>query len=55
MRRGHLLWLLSRVDRIDQRLQRLTSVFYLLSAVGAASILAGGVGAILIVLYSVIR
>src|SRR6185312_1977034 len=30
--------LLSRVDRVDQRLQRLTSVFYLLFAVGAASI-----------------
>jgi two-component sensor histidine kinase len=40
--------LLSRVDRADQRLQRLTSVFYLLFAVGAASTFAGLGGAILI-------
>ena len=40
--------LLSRVDRVDQRLKRLTSVFYLLFAVGAASIFAGIVGSILI-------
>jgi len=40
--------LLSRVDRADQRLQRLTSVFYLLFAVGAASTFAGRGGAILI-------
>ena len=40
--------LLSRLDRADQRLQRLTSVFYLLFAVGAASIFAGIVGSILI-------
>ncbi|WP_041358397.1 sensor histidine kinase [Nitrobacter hamburgensis] len=40
--------LLSRLDRIDQRLQRLTSVFYLLFAVGAASIFAGIVGSLLI-------
>jgi two-component sensor histidine kinase/integral membrane sensor domain MASE1 len=40
--------LLTSIDRIDQRLQRLTSVFYLLFAVGAASIFAGVVGAILI-------
>ncbi|WP_245270093.1 sensor histidine kinase [Nitrobacter hamburgensis] len=40
--------LLSRLDRVDQRLQRLTSVFYLLFAVGAASIFAGIVGSIMI-------
>ena len=40
--------LLCRVDRADQRLQRLTSVFYLLFAVGAASTFAGLGGAILI-------
>ena len=40
--------LLSRVDRADQRLQRLTSVFYLLFAAGAASTFAGVGGAILI-------
>jgi two-component sensor histidine kinase len=40
--------LLSRVDRPDQRLQRLTSVFYLLFAVSAVSIFGGIVGAILI-------
>jgi two-component sensor histidine kinase len=36
------------MDRADQLLQRRTSVFYLLIAVGAASIFAGIVGAILI-------
>lgn len=40
--------LLSRFDRVDQRLKRLTSVFYLLLAVSAASIFAGIVGSILI-------
>ncbi|WP_439926144.1 sensor histidine kinase [Nitrobacter sp. JJSN] len=40
--------LLSGVDRADQRLQRLTSVFYLLFAVGAASLFAGIVGSILV-------
>lgn len=40
--------LLSRVDRVDQRLQRLTSVFYLLFAVSAMSLFAGVVGATLI-------
>lgn len=40
--------LLSRLDRVDQRLQRLTSVFYLLFAVSAASIFAGIVGSLLI-------
>src|SRR6185437_5456342 len=40
--------LLSRVDREDERLKRLTSVFYLLFAVGAASIFAGIVGSILV-------
>ena len=40
--------LLSRVDRVDQRVKRLTSVFYLLFAVGAASIFAGIVGSILL-------
>ncbi len=40
--------LLSLLDRVDQRLKRLTSVFYLLFAVGAASIFAGVIGSILI-------
>ena len=40
--------LLSRIDRVDQQLKRLTSVFYLLFAVGAASIFAGIVGSFLI-------
>lgn len=40
--------LLSRFDRVDQRLERPTSVFYLLSAVVAASLFAGVVGAILL-------
>jgi two-component sensor histidine kinase/integral membrane sensor domain MASE1 len=40
--------LLSRDDPADQRLKHRTSVFYLLFAVGAASIFAGAVGAILI-------
>jgi two-component sensor histidine kinase len=40
--------LLSRVDRADQHLHRLTSVFYLLFAVVAASTFAGLGGAILI-------
>ena len=40
--------LLSMVDRVDQRLQRLTSVFYLLFAVSTASIFAGIVGSVLI-------
>lgn len=40
--------LLSRVDRADQRLTRITSVFYLLFAVGVASIFAGIVGSILV-------
>jgi two-component sensor histidine kinase len=40
--------LLSRIDRLDQQLKRLTSVFHLLFAVGAASIFAGIVGSFLI-------
>lgn len=40
--------LLSRVDPADQSLKRRTSVFYLLYAVGAASVFAGMVGSILI-------
>jgi two-component sensor histidine kinase len=40
--------LLSKVDRADQRLKRLTSVFYLLFAVGAASMFAGIVGSVLV-------
>ena len=43
---GHVV--LSRVDPADQRLKRRTSVFYLLFAVGAASIFAGIVGSILV-------
>ena len=40
--------LLSRVDRVDQQLKRLISVFYLLFAVGAASVFAGVVGPFLL-------
>ncbi len=40
--------LLSRFDQVDQRLGRPVSIFYLLFAVGAASIFAGIVGSILI-------
>lgn len=40
--------LLSKIDRADQRIKRLTSVFYLLFAVVAASIFAGIVGSILV-------
>lgn len=40
--------LLSRLDPVDQRLGRLTSVFYLLFAVGAAAIFAGIIGSTLV-------
>ena len=43
---GHVV--LSRADPADQRLERRTSVFYLLFAVGVASIFAGIVGSILV-------